>query len=69
MKTEKEFTALICNKRTNEIYSECGSYISKKAFKEDLTFDGFNKILVIYNGNFSYQEIYEKYQNEHKMKY
>ena len=63
---EKEFTALLCDKRTKEIYSQCGSYISKKAFKQDLTFDGFIKVIVIYNGTFSQEEICRKYKNEHR---
>lgn len=64
MKNEKEFTALVKDIRNSEVHAECGSYISKKAFKEDLEFDGFSKVLAIYNGALTPREAYQKYEND-----
>lgn len=64
MKKEKEFTALVKDIRNSEVHAEYGSYISKKAFKEDLEFDGFSKVLAIYNDALTPREAYQKYEDD-----
>ena len=67
MKIEREFTAVICDKRTSTVYAEVGSYISKKEFKEDLTCDGWHQVYAIYNGALSEQEALNKYYSTKKV--
>lgn len=67
MKTEREFTAVICDKRTSTVYTEVGSYVSKKEFKEDLTCDGWHQVYAIYNGALTQQEAFNRYYSKKKV--
>lgn len=60
MKT-RVYTALVTDKKTNEVYTVCDDYPTKKAFKEDLTFDGWTKVIVIYDGALRFGEAFERY--------
>lgn len=67
MKTEREFTAIVKDKRTSTVYTEVGSYTSKKEFREDLTCDGWNVVYAIYDGTLSQQEALDKYYSKKKV--
>lgn len=60
---ERIYTALVCNKKTNDVYTVCDDYPTKKAFKEDLTFDGWTTVIIIYDGALTFGEAFERYMN------
>ena len=62
MKT-RTYTALVTDKKTNEVYTVCDDYSTKKAFKEDLTFDGWTKVINIYDGALTFGEAFELYMD------
>lgn len=60
---ERIYTALVFDKKTNDVYTVCDSYPSKKAFAEDLTFDGWTGVIAIYNGALTPGEAFERYMD------